>query len=306
MKYTIITVIVTFNRKQLLRRALNAHLNQTCKASHLLIVDNASTDGTREMLQKEGWLDQSDIELLPLQENTGGAGGFAAGLEHAINSGADWVWMMDDDAEPHTTALEQLIRIASDPRNIYGSLAVNLGETSWLTTVLDPPLGEVSKATAVPTKATVESLPFLGFMVHRELVERIGLPDVDFFIAADDVEYCVRAQRAGAELIIAGKSRIEHPRSRPQKVQLLGKSLTFLPLPPWKRYYDTRNRLLIARKYYGTKIWTQTLPGSIVRLFASVVREPRKREQLQAVIAGIIDGLAGIKGQRHEFWKLRP
>lgn len=300
----IATVIVTYNRLALLRKALAAHAAQTLQPARLLIVDNASTDGTREMLAAEGWLGRPGVELLTLPENTGGAGGFAAGMQHAFDNGAQWVWMMDDDAEPHPDALAELMRVATDPKQVYGSLAVCGDETSWLTTVLVPPLGEVDRPDDVPACAEVQSLPFLGFLIHRDLVARIGLPDAGYFIAADDVEYCVRAQRAGARVMMAGKSRIGHPKSRPYKVRILGRTLTCLALPPWKRYYDTRNRLLIARKHYGLRLFTQTIPGSLVRLVAALLKEPRKLAQLHAFAAGFIDGLLGIKGKRHAWWRI--
>lgn len=301
----IFSIVVTFNRRDLLRKALQAHMAQKLQPSCLLIVDNASSDGTRDMLHTEGWIDMPNIKLLALTENMGGAGGFAAGLQHALTNGADWVWMMDDDAEPHSDALEQLMRVATDPMQVYGSLAVCGNQTSWLTTVLNPPLGEVERPEDVPEHAEVQSLPFLGFLIHRDLVARIGLPDAGYFIAADDVEYCVRAQRAGAKIIMAGRSRIEHPKSRPYKVKVLGRTLTCLALPPWKRYYDTRNRLLIARKHYGIKLFTHTIPGSLVRLFAALWQEPDRLAQLRAFCAGFWDGLWGIKGKRHEKWGIK-
>ena len=301
---SVVTIVVTYNRKPLLIKCLDAVLSQHSIPAKVIAADNASTDGTRETLQASGWSENPRFELLALDQNTGGAGGFSAGLKHAIDSGADWVWMMDDDAEPHPTALDELMRMADDPAHVYGSLAVNGSDTSWLTTVLDPALGEVEKADDVPARAVVQSLPFLGFLIHRDLVKRIGLPDAGYFIAADDVEYCVRAQKAGAEIVIAGKSRIEHPKSRPYKVRVLGRTLTCLALPPWKRYYDTRNRLLIARTHYGMRMFTHTIPGSFVRMFAALLKEPRKLAQLYAFSAGFIDGLLGIKGKRHVFWRI--
>lgn len=298
-------VIVTYNRIALLEQCLSAIFAQSLLPDSVLVVDNASNDGTPDIIASHGWLQRPSFTFLSLNENTGGAGGFAAGLRHALESGADWVWMMDDDAEPHLTALEELMRVATQPTHVYGSLAVNGPDTSWLTTVLDPPLGEIGCADLIPAKAKVQSLPFLGFLVHRDLVARIGLPDAGYFIAADDVEYCIRAQRAGADIYIAGNSCIEHPRSRPYKVHLPGRTLTCLALPPWKRYYDTRNRLLIARKHYGFRLYTQTIPGSLVRLLAALLKEPRKLAQSHAFFAGLFDGLLGIKGKRHEHWGIK-
>ena len=302
---TITAIIVTYNRKKLLERCLSAITTQTRRPDAVLVIDNASTDGTPAWLHKWMPLHLPQATLIALDQNTGGAGGFAAGMKLAFENGAEWVWMMDDDAEPHPEALEQLMRVATDPSHVYGSLAVCGDETSWLTTVLNPPLGEVERPEDVPEHAEVQSLPFLGFMIHRDLVARIGLPDTGYFIAADDVEYCVRAQHAGAKIIMASRSRIEHPKSRPYKVKVLGRTLTCLALPPWKRYYDTRNRLLIARRHYGIKLFTQTIPGSLVRLFAALWQEPDRPAQLRAFCAGFWDGLWGIKGKRHEKWGIK-
>ena len=302
MESGITAVIVTYNRKSLLQNCLHALATQSRKPEQILIVDNASTDGTREMLTRQGWLEREDVELLGLEQNFGGAGGFAEGLHLAIEHGADWVWMMDDDAEPHSDALAELLVIADNPANIYGSLAVNGDVTAWVTTLLDDEHTVTDHVDMVPARARVQSLPFLGFLIHRELVERIGLPDAGYFIAADDIEYCIRAERAGAQIIVAGRSRIEHPKSERYVARLPGRSLICLRLPPWKRYYDTRNRLLIARKYYGIKLLTQTIPGSFVRLFAALQNEPRRLPQIWAFITGMIDGLLGLKGHRHTRW----
>jgi len=236
-----------------------------------------------------------------MNENMGGAGGFSLGLRRALEDGADWVWMMDDDACPHATALEELLKVAVNSQNIYGALAVAGPHTAWITTLVDEGRA-VNVADQVPAQARVEFIPFLGLMIHRELVKKIGLPDAGFFIAADDVEYCVRAKKAGADMIIAGKSRIEHPRAQVSQLSVCGKKIAYLNLPPWKRYYDTRNRILIARQYYGIRLFTQTVPATLVRLFVALISEPRKSMQLRAFVAGMVDGLLGIKGMRHTKW----
>jgi GT2 family glycosyltransferase len=298
-------IVVTFNRRDLLSRCLAGIASQTRKVDRILIVDNASTDGTSEMLVRDGWLKRSDIESITLPNNIGGAGGFAHGVRKAIDSDAGWIWLMDDDAEPHPSAMAELMKVATDPANIYGSVATHGEEISWATTLLDPEKRVIHQAAQVPNKARVQSLPFLGLLIHRALVQVIGLPDEGFFIAADDIEYCIRAQRAGAQIIIAGASHIEHPKTDTRVCQVLGAKISYLRLAPWKRYYDTRNRLLIARKYYGIRLLTQTVPGSFVRLFAALIYEPRKLAQLGAFCAGMVDGLLGIKGRRHTWWGIR-
>jgi GT2 family glycosyltransferase len=250
-------------------------------------------------------LQRSDIELFRLPNNLGGAGGFAHGVRKAIESDAGWIWMMDDDAEPDPSAFAELMNVATDPANIYGSVATHGEDISWTTTLLEPEKRVIHQVAQVPEKARVQSLPFLGLLIHRALVQVIGPPDEGFFIAADDIEYCIRAQRAGAQIIIAGASHIEHPKADMRVCHIFGAKISYLRLAPWKRYYDTRNRLLIARKYYGIRLFTQTVPGSFVRLFVALIYEPRKLAQLGAFSAGMVDGLLGIKGPRHAWWGIR-
>ena len=299
------TVVVTHNRRVLLEQCLLAVARQTKLPDCIFVVDNASTDGTGEWLGSWLPVHLPCGERVSLPDNLGGAGGFACGLKAAITADCDWVWMMDDDAEPHPDALAELMEVVDNPDNIYGSLATTGNETSWLMALLGDSPKTTCRVDDIPVQARVQMLPFLGFLIHRDLVAKIGLPDPGFFIAADDVEYCIRAQKAGAKIIVAGKSRIEHPKSRPYQIKLLGYTLTVLALPPWKRYYDTRNRLLIARKHYGAKLFTQTIPASFVRMVATLVKEPRKLAQLKAFAAGFTDGLLGRKGRRHGIWGIK-
>lgn len=295
-------VVVTFNRKQLLLQCLQALSIQTQQPSKILIVDNASTDGTIETLQQNGWLEQPNIQLIALKENTGGAGGFSAGMQYAFEQGADYVWMMDDDAMPHPAALEEIMRYAT-PEHIYGSLAVNGEDTAWATTLLAENK-TVHLKKQVSELAEVQSLPFLGFLTSKEIYQNIGLPDASYFIAADDVEYCMRAQHAGHKIFICGQSQIEHPKSDRYEFNFLGKKVTFLNLVAWKRYYDTRNRLLIAKKYYGIKYYTQTIPASFIRLFAALLNEKKRLKQVKAFFAGFYDAVFCNTGKRHDKWDL--
>ena len=295
-------LIVTFNRKMLLLECLQALLVQTIQPSKILIVDNASTDGTIETLQQNDWLEQPNIQLIALKENTGGAGGFSAGMQYAFEQGADYVWMMDDDAVPYPTALEEIMRHAT-PEHIYGSLAVNGEDTEWATTLLAN-TKTVHLKNHVHELAEVQALPFLGFLTSKEIYQNIGLPDASYFIAADDVEYCMRAQHAGHKIFICGQSQIEHPKSDRYEANILGKKITYLNLVPWKRYYDTRNRLLIAKKYYGLKLYTQTIPSLIFRLILALRSGKDWSKQLKAFFAGFYDGVFHNTGRRHDKWDL--
>lgn len=298
-------VIVTYNRQKLLLCCLTALCRQSRTPDKIIVVDNASTDDTPATVTAFAKHADMPIEYARLEVNTGGAGGFKHGLQLAMTGGAEWMWLMDDDAEPHPAALAELMAVATNPTDIYGSVATHGEDICWATTLLKPEKRVVNRLVQMPDMAHVQSLPFLGFLIHCELVRAIGLPDDGYFIAADDIEYCLRARRAGAQIIIAGKSHIEHPKTDVRVWRIFGKSISYLSLAPWKRYYDTRNRILIARKYYGLRLLTQTIPGSFARLFAALRFEPRKLAQMGAFFAGMVDGLLGIKGRRHIWWGIR-
>jgi GT2 family glycosyltransferase len=105
-------VVVTYNRRALLEQCLDALRAQTRPPDRILVVDNASTDGTAEWVRG-----QDDVVALLLDENVGGAGGFHAGMRLAHAGGADWLWLMDDDTIPRPDALERLLEPAIPRRS---------------------------------------------------------------------------------------------------------------------------------------------------------------------------------------------
>jgi GT2 family glycosyltransferase len=298
-----IAAVVTYNRKALLSRCLLALSAQTVPPDLILVVDNASTDGTLEMLQAEGWLEKKTFHLLALTENTGGAGGFAAAMEYALaKRESAWIWLMDDDALPLPDALAEVLRIARNPENLYGSLAIAGEECAWGLRLLDDKT-LILRPDDMPSEASVGFLPLIGLLAHTDLLERIGVLEAGFFISCDDLEFCQRARARGAKVICAGKSRIEHPRAKVYVFNFFGIPKNCLQFEPWRRYYDVRNNLLTAKKHRNPSVFFMLRYLSI-RLVATLCREPRKGAQFLAYLAGFIDGLLGIKGKRHTFWKI--
>ena len=97
MKYG--SIVVTFNRKELLLEALESLLNQTVAPTRIILIDNHSTDGTKALLAEHHLLDNPLIDYRYLEENIGGAGGFSLGMEIArAKSELDWISLSDDDA----------------------------------------------------------------------------------------------------------------------------------------------------------------------------------------------------------------
>ena len=106
-------VVVTFNRLEKLKKVLASLESQTFLPKALIIVDNASTDGTADYLHEyqDAFSLKGKVELriVTLPKNVGGAGGFSAGMREGYQMGLDYVWIFDDDGYPEPDALEKLL-----------------------------------------------------------------------------------------------------------------------------------------------------------------------------------------------------
>ena len=293
-------VVVTRNRKDLLNECLAALLRQTRLPDRIYVVDNASTDGTAELLRARRILADNRMVLIRLEQNTGGAGGFHEGMRQAMADRTDWFWVMDDDACPDDDALQALLISEPDKRHVYGSVAINTdrGEEKLCWPAARPGLDNAFTRIELEPLQPVHNIPFLGLFIHADLVRAIGLPDKDYFILGDDTEYIERARVHGSSLYLVRGSVVRHPMPARHVFNFMGRRFHNLILPPWKKYYDVRNHILVGRRYYGLRCWTQTLPGQIVRMIDSVIHEPDRLRMLRAYVLGILDGILGRRDRR--------
>ena len=292
----------------LLQRCLDALLAQARKPDSIYVIDNASTDGTEAFLEVHGYLARPELIYQRLQENGGGAGGFNAGVDRAVKDGNDWVWLMDDDPEPETDALLALEQAGLDPDSCYGSCAVFMAEDGarvlcWPTAEEDSGKAQkrrIRKYDDLPAVMRVNGLPFLGFMVSKNTVKRTGLPEADYFVSGDDVDYSQRVKKTGTKMMLVKASRIRHPKPADYTVRFLGQEFFCLKLSPWRRYYDIRNRVFNGRRHHGYRLMVMTLPGVFVRWGATLLYEPCRLRQSRAYARGVFDGLCNRLGKRWE------
>lgn len=224
----IIAAVPTYNRPELLLKNIDCLLRQTRPLDRIVIVDNASEAETRQVMERAGYLSHPLIEYIRVDVNVGASGGFGIGMETAMAQGADWIWGMDDDAFPHSDALEQL-------------LAANIsGEHDCLWSNVD----EDTEFDA-PTKQ-VDVLIFVGYLVSRKLVEVVGYPDRRFYMYHDDTDYSKRIIEHGFGIVKVRDSVIDHrgfnKRGTPQSTYRLPVgSFTVLNCEPFRIYYIFRN-----------------------------------------------------------------
>ena len=190
MSDRVCAAVVTFNRKQLLKGTLEALGKQTRPLDAIVVVNNASTDGTEQLLATEF----SDLNQIHLPENAGGSAGFHTGLKWGHENGFDWIWVMDDDVEPYPGTLERMLQYKPLSGFIHVRREDQKGPFPWEGIWDITALQKFSYPTDVSFNngkewTAVNYANFEGALIHRSVIDKIGLPDVRFFLAGDDSIY---------------------------------------------------------------------------------------------------------------------
>lgn len=186
--------IVTFNRSAFLAELLQSAAAMTTPAWRIVVVDNASTDDTQQVLaDAQAWFPDGVLVNRLLDTNTGGSGGFSEGTRVALELGADWVWLMDDDVEILPDALERFAPWMERFGCIHGRRYDFDGSPFYwqakFNQFLGVPLPYSVKDFDRGGYAVTNSGTFEGMLVSADVVRLIGLPDPRFFISWDDAAY---------------------------------------------------------------------------------------------------------------------
>jgi len=198
------------------------------------------------------------LTVVELGRNTGGAGGFHAGLAAALERGADLVWMMDDDGTPASDCLGLLLPHMADHDFVGPAVVAEQDESRLCFPIRLPGRSRVVHKMTDVEAAAVDGLvagvviPFNGVLLTRDLVERIGLVREEFFIWGDDVEYLWRARRAGARIATVSAARFRHPATDDLGTPLMFGRTTYNHSPSdLKHYCMCRNNVANLREYVG-------------------------------------------------------
>jgi len=255
-------VVVTHNRPQLLAEALRALSTQTYALQSIVVVDNASGPATPQVLQ--GF---DHVDVLRLDENLGGAGGFAAGVDRAMQHDPDWILLLDDDAIAAPDLVAQLMAALPELRaQRVGALCTAVVEFGQLAlmhrrffdpkTLREPPVASESYAKPL---VKVDTGSFVGFLVNAESVREVGVPNASFFLAYDDTEYSLRLGKAGWSIWLVPKASVTHLRGAKGRLRDGPYGL--------KHYYNLRNQLAVFRHYGsapGWRLWRPILSHGLV------------------------------------------
>jgi GT2 family glycosyltransferase len=299
---SIASVTVLYNGADVLRRHLDALKEQSRKIDEIIVVNNASSDESLELLAQA----YPEVKVINLFRNCGVGGGLAAGLDYAIGRNHDWIWLFDQDSVPSRHGLELLLAARwhlDDPADnvaILASVCVH-PETkmpcpglSWRGGLLLPRREDEGRDITF-----VDSVITSGSLIRRSAVEAVGLPRSDFFMDFVDYEHCLRMRRHGFRIAVVRESVISHTLGDPKKFNILGRAKYWPDHAPWREYYMTRNEIFTIWQYYpqwkikGLTLYRLARHALVLLLFGK-----RKLACMAMMWRGYLDGRAGRLGIR--------
>lgn len=286
MKRNIAAVVVTYNRKDLLTENIQSLLAQKPETPAIIIIDNHSTDGTKEAIQQ--FIDANQIQYCDTGANLGGAGGFSFGIKYAAEKGYDYIWVMDDDCMPTENALEEFIQADEKLNGQYGFLSskvlwkdgnictMNL-QRETLTKNLDSFDNNINR---------VVMASFVSLFLKREIIVEMGLPIKEFFIWTDDWEYTRRISLKYPCYVVRDSVVIHKSKSN------IGANIASESADRLDRFnYLYRNDVYLYRRegIKGFCYEVARLIGHCIRVLTK--SKDNKKERLRKIIKGTVAGL---------------
>jgi GT2 family glycosyltransferase len=281
----VVAVVVTYNRRELLLEALAAVHAQSRAPDAVIVVDNASADGTAAAVRAR----YPAVQLAELTRNTGGAGGFAYGMALALAGAGDLIWLMDDDTVPDPDALRALLeshgRAGRPPALVASRVLWTDGRAHPMNTPRTKPFASKAERAAAATVGClpIRSASFVSILVDAGLCRRRGLPQADYFLWNDDFEFSTRLLRGNTGLLCPA-SVATH------KTAAFGSADTD---PGERFFYEVRNKIWTLKARAPLAPFERVLyAGSTLRRWARTFARSRDRQTLRrSLIKGIAAGV---------------
>jgi GT2 family glycosyltransferase len=286
----VVAVVVTYNRRELLETTLAGIAAGTLVPDVVVIVDNASTDGTADYLRT--YAGPLKTDLVTLNSNVGGAGGFVVGMERAVlDHAADHVWIMDDDTEPQPGALREALDASEGYGAATGEYPAFIASRVVWTDGRDHPMNrmrprigasESARTAASRVGATqIRSASFVSVLIRAGEIRRHGLPIADYFIWNDDLEFTARISRHGVALASSASVANHH-------TKVFGDAGAD---PGPRFYYEVRNKLWVYTRSNALAPWEKVLfTGASLRNWArTIAASPNRKMLLGGFARGVRD-----------------
>lgn len=306
----ITTVMVTFNRLELLKKAIKSYETQTLLPKTMIIVDNASSDGTKEYLAE--WLsEKTSIEkkVIQLSENIGGSGGFYTGLLAAQKTDAEWIWIADDDAFLSPNAFAKILEFSFKYPQLYSEAAaicssvlvdernknsIIIGHRRRLSNKCGiPQMHMVEKNEYQNDYFEIDLFTYVGTMIRMNALHTQGLPQKDFFIYYDDLEHSYRIRKYGKMYCIPD-SKVYHNAG--------GHEAPYGST--WRSYYMSRNSMFFLKWHFPIAYRMMILKRYIQRLILKPLGRYTIKNQLDFdAMKDSVHNKIGISEKYYIGWK---
>jgi GT2 family glycosyltransferase len=302
----ICAVVPTYNRKGPLAQCLEALLRQTRRLDEILVIDNASTDGTGQMIAEKF---PNKVTHVRLPENTGSAGGFTTGMSLAYGHGHGWIWCMDDDAIPVEDTLQKLLE--ADSRSDVPTVAKVCSRCDPITgqrfaqgDILDfksrTNVGIDQTDWAGKTVA-IDCAPWAGLLVDAEAAHKVGYAKTGFFAWRDDYVFTAELRRFGRILHVDNTTIFHHlPCKTFSAVEKHG-SRRIIVDDYWKMYYEFRNTFFWRSLCFGESRAIARYAILYFRYVAGIlIFDDFKWYRMRILTKAFNDALTGRLGRRVE------
>jgi hypothetical protein len=288
-------VVLNWNSAADTLRCLAALFASDYENYDVVVVDNASTDGSAEAIRQA----YPDLPLARNPVNTGYAGGNNTGIRRALERGAEYVLLLNNDAvvEPGTLRALAQAAAAHPQAGFLGAKVCTVEDRGrvlsaggrlrggWEPVHLG--LGELDEAGAAQA-VEVDFLSGSALLASRRAIEAVGLLDEDFFLYYEDVEWCLRGKHAGFQVLAAPGARVYHPDTRLRDQE-----------SPLVTYYLARNSLLFAKRRrlgYAVRLRLWLTHARTLLSWSVRPRWRHKRRQRDALARALRDFARGRLG----------
>ncbi|HEY0791864.1 MAG TPA: glycosyltransferase [Chthoniobacterales bacterium] len=303
---SVTALVLTYNRKEVLGRCLNAVLTQDERVDEVIVLDNGSTDGTCEYLQETGILEDARVILYRLTTNVGPAGGVDVLFRLFRERGNDWLWFLDDDTIASADTLKEL----------KGAYAANFSapeEVGFLKSMVVSADGSPNGLPEADLRAAAGYSPswahrlrsgllkvrwstFNSILIPRSTLTRIGDIRPQFFFAGEDIDFTFRVTDALPGYLV-GRSQVTHLCAESGRFSsLLEKHPKRISMGAF--YY--RNNLYFRYNYYSFGRTVLYAGKCLYEAALSLTAKTYRFRRATAILGGLLSGVAFVARHRKE------
>ncbi len=289
MNESVCAVVVTFNPGEKLLENITALHPQV---KEVVVVDNASSPTSLVHVQEA---QKCGAKVFYNEENLGIAAALNIGVNYTLEQGYTWIATFDQDSKPPPGFVERLLE------------TYNIHPNKERTAILSPIYRDEATGTVFrhgeqnnePLQEIVSTMTS-GNLVKADALAKTGLFEEDLFIDYVDHEFCLRCRKKGFGVLESRAAILNHNLGETQKYKRWGLTFHATNHSPLRRYYNSRNRLVVYRRYFTSETrWVlRDMLGFLKEVSKIILVEQSKREKLEAVGQGLWHGLVGKMGKR--------